>query len=154
MSDKFIEVEGVAETLRIYEDKLSLTPRGVLGFLNKGLKGTKEIPFQSITAIQIKAAGLLTNGYIQFTIPGGKESKGGLLAAVHDENTFMFKKSENETVEKAKLFIQEKIKLSKAPVSNISKADELAKLAALKASGAISDAEFSQLKTELLNKAS
>lgn len=149
-----IEIEGVQDTLRIYEDKLSITPRGVLGFLNKGLKGTKEIPFHSINAIQIKMAGALTNGYIQFTISGGNESKGGLLSAVGDENTFLFKKSDNETMEKAKQFIEEKIKSAKNPSSaSVSKADELAKLASLKSSGAITEEEFQKLKAELLSKA-
>ncbi len=49
-------MRGVQDLLEVFEDKVTITPKGVLGFLNKGLKGTKEIPFHSIVAIQIKEA--------------------------------------------------------------------------------------------------
>ena len=72
-------MKGVAEVLVVYEDKVTITPKGVLGLMPIGLKGTKTIPFGSITGIQFKDAGTLFSGYIQFTIPGGNESKGGFL---------------------------------------------------------------------------
>ncbi|BDP60172.1 hypothetical protein EfmJHP38_11100 [Enterococcus faecium] len=34
----------------------------------------------------------MSNGYIQFTLLGGNESRGGILAATKDENTVMFTK--------------------------------------------------------------
>ena len=83
------QMEGVGETLVVYSDKLEITPRGVLGFMAKGLKGTKTIPFFSITSIQFKQSGF-TSGYLQFTIPGGNESRNGIFDAAIDENTFMF----------------------------------------------------------------
>lgn len=148
-----VEIQGVQDTLRIYEDKISITPKGILGFLNKGFKGTKEIPFTSINALQIKMAGTFTNGYIQFTISGGKESSGGLISAVSDENTFLFKKVDNETMERAKKFIEERIHLSKGiKINSLSKADEIAKLADLMASGVITSEEFNKLKSEILSK--
>ncbi|MEW5871452.1 MAG: tetratricopeptide repeat protein [Chloroflexota bacterium] len=66
-------MRGVQDLLEVYEDKVAITPKGVLGFLNKGLKGTKMIPFISITAIQFKKPGM-TNGYLQFTLSGGNEN--------------------------------------------------------------------------------
>jgi len=52
------KILGVDTDLEVFEDKLTITPKGVLGFLNKGLKGIKTIPFTSITAVQHK---LITN---------------------------------------------------------------------------------------------
>ena len=98
-----MEMNGVGEVLQVFEDKITITPKGVLGFLAKGLKGTKTIPIASITAIQFREAGLV-NGYLQFTIPGGVESRGGALAAARDENTFMF--SANDGAVEIKEFIE------------------------------------------------
>ena len=44
-------MQGVQDLLEVFGDKVQLTPKGVLGFLNKGLKGTKTIPFTSIQAL-------------------------------------------------------------------------------------------------------
>jgi len=88
-------MKGVQDLLEVFDDKVLITPKGILGFMNKGLKGTKTIPFTSISAIQFREAGAIFSGFLQFTIPGGNESKGGLVAAAGDENTFMFAKREN-----------------------------------------------------------
>lgn len=136
-----IKILGVSEDLEVFEDRLIITPRGVLGFLTKGLKGSKEIPFSSITAVQFKDAGLLFSGYIQFTIPGGKESSGGLWAATSDENTVMFAKDVSQEMQKAKVFIQERIGRTTL-VTATSLADEIMKLKNLKDNGAITDEEF------------
>lgn len=150
-----IKIKGVSEDMEIFENKIVITPRGVMGFLVKGMKGSKEIPFKSITAIQFKEAGLMFSGYMQFTLPGGNESKGGLFAAASDENTFMFIKDVNDEMKKAKIFIQDKIdnhgKVSHTPSSSM--ADELIKLKSLKDSGAITDEEFNEMKSKVMKTA-
>ena len=82
------KMKGVGELLEVYEDSLTITPKGLIGLASKGLKGTKTIPFTSIAAIQFKKSGL-TSGYLQFTLPGGVESRGGVFQAANDENTFI-----------------------------------------------------------------
>lgn len=57
-------MKGVAELLEVFEDKLEITPKGVMGFMVKGIKGTKTIPFYAINGIQFKRSGL-TSGYLQ-----------------------------------------------------------------------------------------
>jgi len=56
--------------------------------------GTKRIPLRSIAAIQIKEPGWLTNGFVQFTIPGGNEVRAQFgrqaFDAAADENSVMF----------------------------------------------------------------
>lgn len=146
-------IKGVQDLLEVYESKLTITPKGVLGLMNKGLKGTKEIPFLSITAVQLKMAGALTNGYIQFTVPGGNESRGGLFAATKDENTFVFTRKHNEVVVQLKQFIEGRIGEMRAPPSvppSASLSDELLKLANLRDAGVLSEEEFTAAKARLI----
>ena len=122
--------------------------------MNKGIKGTKEIPFYSIAAVQFKEAGTVVSGYIQFTLPGGNESKGGIFAATKDENTFMFaQKKNNELAIKIKNYIDSAIKKLRTPqpISHTSSlSDELNKLGGLKKQGILTEEEFLAAKKKLL----
>jgi hypothetical protein len=146
------KMKGTGDELEVFEDKLTITPKSVLGLMTKGLQGTKTIPFSSITAIQFKKSGMIS-GYIQFTLHGGKESTGGALAAASDENSFMFA-GQNELAEKIKNYIEEKVQAIKAhPAAGsdaVSKADEIRKYKALADDGIISMEEFEQKKKQLL----
>lgn len=146
---------GVQDTLEVFDDNVTISPKGVLGFLNKGLKGKKEIPFSSIIAVQFKEAGSVFSGYIQFTISGGNESKGGLFAATTDENTFMFAhKKNNELAIKIKEYITSAVRNMHKPqvaqTSTINLSDELKKLAELKEQGILTEEEFIASKNKLL----
>ncbi|MCB9072499.1 MAG: SHOCT domain-containing protein [Bdellovibrionaceae bacterium] len=155
MSQDSIKIKGVQDILEVFEDKLTITPNGVLGFINKGLKGTKEIPFRSIHAIQIKKASMLINGFIQFSISGGKESKSGIFGATQDENTFMFNAKMNDEIERVKIFIESKQRDAlKVAGPQTTKTDELIKLNELLKSGAINEEEFNSMKKEIIGKAS
>ena len=83
-------IEGVQEVLEVFENKVTITPKGFLGFVNKSIRAKKEISFASIGAIQCKQAGAEFNGCLKFTIPEGIESRGGIFSATKDEDTFMF----------------------------------------------------------------
>ena len=147
-------MKGVQDLLEIFEDRVTITPKGVMGFLNKGIKGTKEIPFRSIVAVQFKEAGAVFSGYIQFTISGGNESRGGLFAAVKDENTFMFARAKNNaTAKEIKNYIDSSMRKAQAPQSSIpavNLSEELQKLAQLKEQGVLSAEEFQAAKKKLL----
>ena len=137
--------------------KLTITPKGVLGFMAKGLKGTKTIPFASITAIQHKRGGF-TNGYLQFTLPGGNESRGGVFSAAGDEDTLMYSKATESRVDAAKAFIEERMnalkKLSPSqPSTGRGLVDELARLGELRQQGLLSDEESTAAKRRLLQLA-
>lgn len=144
-----VRIKGVAEEMELYDDRVVITPKGIMGFLAKGIKGSKEIPFRSITAIQFKEAGTILSGYIQFTLPGGTESKSGILAATSDENTFVFDNKANDEMKKVKIFIQERIGKSEHKASS-SLADEILKLKKLKDEGALTEAEFNDFKKKLV----
>lgn len=147
-------MQGVQDLLEVFDDKVQITPKGVLGFLNKGLKGTKTIPFTSIKALQFKEAGAIISGYIQFTIMGGNESRGGVFAASNDENTFMFAQTKNNAQAKEiKNFIENALAKSNLPqqqTTTISLSEELQKLATLRDQGILSEQEFITAKQKLM----
>lgn len=146
-------MKGVQDIVEVFDDHITITPKGIMGFLNKGIKGTKEIPFQSINAIQFKKAGYLVNGYIQLTISGGNESKGGIIAATKDENTFVFAMKKNTIAIEIKTYIDSALRKLRTPqtislTTNIS--DELQKLARLNEQGILSDEEFQVAKKRVI----
>jgi hypothetical protein len=152
------KVNGVSGDLEVFEDKLTIAPRGVLGFMTKGLKGTKTIPFRSITAVQHRQAGVILSGYLQFTLPGGNESRGGVFSAASDENTFMYAGvDKNKVIEEVKAYIERRSgelrnedRESPVALSGGSTADELAKLARLRDQGVLTEEEFAKAKQRLL----
>ncbi len=145
-------IRGVQDQLEVFDSKIAITPKGVLGFLNKGIKGKKEIPFTSITAIQLKKS-RLTSGYIQFSVLGGNESRGGIFSATKDENTFMFINKHNDVMTEIKDYIERQIaelRIPQTSSSTMSLSDEIQKLAQLYAQGILSAEEFQSAKNRLI----
>lgn len=136
--------------IETFEDRIVISRKGALGFLTQGIKGDKAIPFSSITAVQFKDAGFL-NGYIQFTVKGGIESRSGVGAAGSDENTVMFRQGKQaEEFSRLRALVETKIMSAKANNGPVSAADELEKFAALRDRGIITVEEFQQKKRALL----
>jgi hypothetical protein len=100
-----VEVEGVNGQIRLTQNRIIISRKGVNAFLSQGLKGDKEIPLSRITAIQFKPVDGFTNGYLQFSIQGGLESTGGLFAATSDENSVMFSELQQPLFEEVKRYI-------------------------------------------------
>lgn len=167
---KVIESSGISPEQVVlhaegHNGQLVLTERAVIigreGFWKKVksssfTKGDKSIPYKNIMGVQFKEPGL-TAGYIQFTVPGGIEGKGGVFNAVSDENTVTIAgKKQLEDFRMIRDFVEEKIHapLVATPpqASAPSVADELGKLAALKKEGLISEDEYAQLKNKLITK--
>ena len=76
-----VEYKGYNGTI-LLTDTGVIIKRGAKGFLLGGgkLRGDKTIPYNSIVAVQLKKAGL-TAGYLQLTLKGGSEAKGGLRSS-------------------------------------------------------------------------
>jgi predicted RNA-binding Zn-ribbon protein involved in translation (DUF1610 family) len=147
------EIQGKLGFLYVFDDHIVISPKGIFAFLTQGLKGAKSIQFSSITAIQHRKAGPFLNGYLQFTIPGGNESKRGLFDAVADENTFLYTVTVNEIVEEAKQFIESHLRQRNAPQTSTTAtlAEQIGQLAALRDQGILSDEEFRVAKTKLIS---
>ena len=148
---RIYRAEGVSGILEVFEDRLEIKRSGLLSLITHGLQGTKTIPFRSITAIQFKEAGMMS-GYLQFTLVGGRESTGGVLAAAEDENSFMFR-GQNKLMKDIKDYIEQQRTIAHAPVATASSgsiADEIAKLKSLHDEGVLTAVEFEKAKARLL----
>lgn len=86
-------LEGVGgSVLEVYEEKVVIVrPATWTNVSLHGVKGDKTLYYSKMTGLQLKKQGVAV-GYIQFTIPGGNESRGGVFDAVKDENTLAFAK--------------------------------------------------------------
>jgi len=146
-------LKGVGGQLAVKKDSVVISRKGASGFLIHGFAGDKTIPVFNIQAVQYKAAGSLTNGYIQFTVMGGKESTGGLFAATTDENTIVFTSTQNGIAMKIKMYIEKCIIQRNQPQSvqtQASGADELLKFKQLLDAGIITQEEFNAKKKQIL----
>ena len=70
--------------ITVSDDWLMIERKG-LGRLGHS-KGDRRIPLATITAVQMRPAGPLANGFLKFSVPGSPELRGGLQAATKEEN--------------------------------------------------------------------
>ena len=153
-----MQMIGANGILTLYRDRITIKRRGIRGALGHGFfQGVKEIMLSSITAIQLKKAGILTVGYIQFSVLGGVESRRGLNEAVDDENTVTFDSPQTKTAEaiKNKIYeLQNQAKGNNGVIQNIvnqvSGADEILKYKQLLDAGVLTQEEFDRKKQEIL----
>ena len=141
--------KGVGGRLELLQDRIRIRRKGLLGFMVHGLKGDKDILLSKIGSIQFRKPGLFSNGYIQFSLAGGNEAKGGIFDAAFDENTVMFKARQQQAFIDIKEAI-EQIQMRAEEPASTSKLDELAKLASLRDKGIVSEEEFAVTKKRLL----
>ncbi|TCO45200.1 putative oligomerization/nucleic acid binding protein [Kribbella antiqua] len=130
------------------------------GFLARASigKGEKRIPMTSISAVQWKPAGALVNGFIQFTVGGGNESRSKFGSqttdAAKDENSVIFLKKQMAEFDALRTAIESAIvQRSNPPVSpapdNLA---QLKQLGELRDAGVLSDDEFNAKKSEILGR--
>jgi len=101
--------DGKNGSLVLIGNRIRIERKGMLSLMTQGLKGDKEILIKTISAIQMKKIGLMTNGYIQFSFFGGKETLSGLFGATRDENSIMFNKAQQPAFIKIKGMIEERM---------------------------------------------
>ena len=151
-----MEVKGVNGQIELHNDRVIIKRKGVMSKLTQGLKGEKSILVSRISSVQFKEATSFTNGYIQFGFSGGEESKSGLFDATKDENTVMFRKSQQREFERLRDKIDQLIGSANTPSqtpktkNSTSNLDELEKLSHLKEKGIITEEEFKKKKKQLL----
>jgi len=150
MSEVLMQVKGVNGQIELLADRVRIKRKGVLAFMTQGLKGDKEIRLSQITAIQFKQAGMVTNGYVQFSLPGGVESTSGVFDATKDENTVMFNRKQRKSFEELRQAIDQRIAAFGTGGQVTSAADELEKFARLRDQGIITEEEFEAKKKQIL----
>jgi hypothetical protein len=120
-------------------------------------KGEKRIPLASIASVQWKPPGALVNGYIAFTVPGGKEKQSRFGSATtdasKDENAVIVTKKQGE----AFLVLREAVEAAMSarahghpPAPDVM--DQPRKLAELRDAGVVSPEEFEAKKADLLGR--
>lgn len=100
-----LTTKGIGGQITLTARRVIIKREGLLAKAGHGYKGDKEIPMKNITAVQFKPSGSLTNGYIQFSILGGIESRGGVFDATRDENSVLFTKSQESAFREIKRYI-------------------------------------------------
>lgn len=100
-----VTTKGIGGQITLTHKRVIIKRQGFLAKAGHGYKGDKEIPMKNITAIQFKPSGSVANGYIQFSILGGIEAKGGAFDAASDENSVMFTKSQEPAFREVKRFV-------------------------------------------------
>jgi hypothetical protein len=80
-----------------FDGRLVTIKRSGLGRLTQA-KNDKVIPLRQISAVQLKPAGMLTNGFIEFSIGGGSErgsaAGSATVNAASNENAVLFTKKQ------------------------------------------------------------
>jgi hypothetical protein len=145
------EYKGYNGTI-IITDSGVVIKRGAKGFLLGGgmLRGDKTIPYSSIIAVQYKKAGVMS-GYLQLSLRGGSEAKGGVTQAIKDENTVTFQVNKSKMFWELKELIEAKMHEAHIPHQiPDSQINNLEKLADLNHKGVITDSEFAAKKKQIL----
>lgn len=143
------------DTLELRGDTVTITKRGLANALASGMNGARTIQISSITAVQMKPAGMFTPGYILFSYAGSKPFMGGVWEATQDPDTFLFGKDLTGEVAEFKAQVEKKMRESKQPASANNSSgtltDELRKLSEFKQQGILSQEEFEAAKKKLLS---
>lgn len=149
-----MRASGANGKVTLYDDRLEISREGI-GIIHKmqhGFKGDKEIPYDSITSMQLRKPSSLSRGYIQFGQSGFSESDEGLMDAVSDENTVLFDKGDLSNFEELRTKVRE-LKKGDVEESTGSMDGAMEKLRERYAEGDIDEEEYEQRK-EILQQGS
>ena len=141
------------DELELRDDTVIIRKRGLSNAMASGMNGDREINVRDISAIQLKLGGTFSPGFIQFSYPGSKPFRGGLIEATQDPDAFIFNKTANQEMVSFKEAVDRATRQARSepPKGSLgSVADELAKLADLRSQGVLTDKEFDQAKARLL----
>jgi TM2 domain-containing membrane protein YozV len=144
---------GANGKVTLYDDRLEIS-REDIGMIHKmqhGFKGDKEIPYDSITSVQLRKPSNISRGYIQFGQSGFSESDDGLLDATSDENTVLFDKGDLTNFQKLRSKVRD-LKKGDVKESTGSMDGAMEKLRKRYAEGDIDEEEYEQRK-EILQQA-
>lgn len=140
---------------------LTIQHVGALGRLSIG-KGVKRVPLASVSAVQIKPAGPVMSGFIQFTLPGGNERRSEFgkqtFDAAGDENSVLFVRDQEPAFLAFRDALEQAIAARHAPAPTAaapaapSVLDQLAQLGSLRDAGVLTSEEFEAKKAELLSR--
>lgn len=147
-----IEAKGVNGQVIVDGAWLTITRKG-LGRVGHS-RGDRRIPISSITAVQFRPPGAMSNGFVRFTMPGAPEARGGMRNSASDENAVVFTRKHTAEFERVRDAVEQFIAGQSAPPvaspANGGLAGQLGKLAELHTAGALSDTEYEAAKARIL----
>ncbi len=144
-------VKGLNGQIELTANSVLIKRKGIVATVSKGFSGEKSIPISAITSIQLKKASFFTgNGFIKFCFGGAVEKQGNLKEAVKDENAVVFTGKSNREFEALKAEIEARLASARLERPLLSVADEIEKLAKLRAEGLITEDEFIARKSKIL----
>jgi hypothetical protein len=123
-------------------------------------KGVKRIHISQIASVQIKPAGPLVNGFIQFATAGGNERRSAFgrqtYDAGSDENSVVFRRGYQQEFEQLARAVEYEITRLHAPTQPAQQApgvaEQINQLWQLFQQGALTAQEFNQQKAHLLGQ--
>lgn len=159
------EFKGQNGKIIVHDDRIILSRATFGGFMSQGgSTGERIFFYKDITSFEYKKPTFFSNGYFKVIASGTKETnaKVGFLSSsfdsMKDQNTIVlraFTKSVGDETSRIYDIIMDKLAESKKAkpieLNNISKADELKKLAELKTAGILTEDEFNAEKLKILN---
>ena len=154
-----MEVKGHNGTVTFDGNFVTIVRKGGLARITVG-KGDKRIPLHSVTSVQIKPAGAMVNGYIEFTMSGGDESNSkfgsATIDAVKNENAVIFTKKQMPEFLALREAVEQAMVQRHAPAAPVAAApnvaEQIGQLAALRDQGILDEAEFQAKKRQLLER--
>jgi hypothetical protein len=154
MSELKFRLEGLKGELKVYEDRVEINKKGQ-GFITGN--SSKTLPMANIMSVSVTPSTFFARGCIEFTVPGGKDSR-NIEQALKNENALPLKAaSQNEEAMKIKAYVEEQVMKcasNKGGTTIVqqaaSPAEELKKMKELLDMGIITQEEFDTKKKQLL----
>ena len=154
MSKLKFTLEGMKGELKVYEDRVEINKKGQ-GFITGNT--SKTLPMAHIMSVSVTPSTFWARGFIEFTVPGGKDSK-NIEEALRNENALpLLAAGQNEEAMEIKAYVEEQILKcanNKGGTTIVqqatSPAEELKKMKELLDMGIITQEEFDAKKKQLL----
>ena len=153
MSELKFKLEGLKGELKVYDDRVEINKRGQ-GFITGNT--CKTLLMANITSVSVTPSTLWARGFIEFTVPGGKDSK-NIEQALRNENALPLKAAgQNDEAMRIKRYIEQQLmKYANNKGNTIvqqaaSPAEEVKKMKELLDMGIITQEEFDIKKKQLL----
>ena len=154
MSELKYTLEGFKGCVRVYDDKVEINKKGS-GFISGNTN--KTLPMANIMSVSVTPSTIWARGFIEFTVPGGKDSS-TIEQAMRNENALPLNASgQNDLAMEIKSYVEEQIMKNASNKGGTtivqqanSPAEELKKMKELLDMGIINQEEFDAKKKQLL----
>jgi len=152
MQNVLFRASGVTREVELLEGVVRIRRRGSFGFLGQGGKEEKDILISEISCIEFRKAGIISDGYIQFTYEGGGRGKGSMDDMRRDDNVVFFRGGQQKAFEALRQALEESIASRRRGGGSRASTDldELEKLASLRDKGVLTEEEFNFKKRQIL----